>query len=94
MAEIKEQRSAFSAHEQGTVQEWLDHPCMKSFVEQLDNGIKEAKLAALELVTHYSTTTVSDAKLAGDARNAGTIIATLEQIRSVITEAGRYANAV
>jgi hypothetical protein len=75
------------------VQEWLDHPCMQAFIEQMEKGIKDAKLTALELVTHYSTTAVSDAKLAGDARNAGTIIATLEQVRSVIAEAQRYANS-
>jgi hypothetical protein len=93
MAEIKEPRSAFAAHEKAVVQEWLDHQCTRDFIEQVDDGIKQAKLTALELVTHYSTTAVSDAKLAGDARNAGTIIATLEQVRSVIAEAQRYANS-
>lgn len=93
MAEIKEQRSAFSAHSQEAVSDWLQNPVTGTLKDILEQAVKYATNVAFDLVVSGSTTSVPDSKLAGDVRNAGTIIATLESVRSTLREAIRYANS-
>jgi hypothetical protein len=92
MAEIKEPRSAFAAHEKDIVQEWLDHPCTKELAEWLGDASSRAKDAIVEFSMNVQSTYPSDA-VAAKLRKDGAILATFTVVHDLLTEAQRYANS-
>ena len=92
MAEIKEQRSAFAAHEKGAVQDWLDHPCTQDLRTQIDEAIVRSENSLMEFASSIGPS-IGNEHVASETRKAGAVVATFTAVRNLFSEAQRYANS-
>ena len=92
MAEFKEAKGPFEAHERDIVQEWLAHPCTVEVIEQLDDAVKNSKETLVQFAINVGVAECPEYVIAQTHR-AGSIIATFASIRDLLKEAQRYANS-
>lgn len=91
MAEIKDARSAFEALDRDVVQEWLAHPGTIELTRQI--GLAEAEVMKRAAQCSVASR-LDDAELSRLVRACGVELATLSDVRNLLSEAQRYANSI